>query len=304
MIYKYHLAGYIFETNIHLPELTAANGKPACSLMLRPAAAANVPPQALTVTEFYDEALQLVCLQKKSAGLVCIWHNTQLEYIPHAHLTKEEIRGIVLNTIAIIMSACMGYTALHAACVVINGRAVLFSGKSGSGKSSLAAWFYLGGYKVLSDDVIYAQQSVDGDIMIYPSVPRVKLSAQSLSLLGQTTHGLEMVEGPKLKYSLPLLGNHVNTPYKLGAIILPVFANGKPSLTNITGMLKIEEVAKNLHRRKIARHLNQAETTNALIFGICNTTPIYSYLRPDNLPDINEGFTFIEQKLNELVNPV
>jgi hypothetical protein len=304
MNYKYQLAGYIFETNIYLPELTVATGKAGCSLMLRPEVSTKIPLQALTITEFYDEGLKLICLQKKSAGLICIWDNTQLEYVPHAHLTAAEIRGIVLNTIAIIMSTCMGYTALHAACVVINGRAILFSGKSGSGKSSLAAWFYIKGYKVLSDDVIYARQSAEGNIMIYPSVPRIKLSTQALNFLGQTEDSLEMVEGPKLKYSLPLLGGNADTPYKLGAIILPAFAGGLPSLKSITGMLKIEVVAKNLHRRKIARHLNQAVQTNALIFSICNATPIYSYLRPDNLDDVDEGFAFIAQKLDELVNPV
>jgi hypothetical protein len=70
---------------------------------------------------------------------------------------------------------------LHAACAVIDGRAVLLSGPSSSGKSTLAAGFLRRGGVVLSDDVIRVERDGSGFIA-YPSYGGARLRSGSFLL--------------------------------------------------------------------------------------------------------------------------
>jgi hypothetical protein len=70
---------------------------------------------------------------------------------------------------------------LHAAGAVVNGRAVLALGPSGSGKSSLALHWSLSGYPVLGDDIVMADETG----LVHPfkrlfSVHRARLAACGL----------------------------------------------------------------------------------------------------------------------------
>jgi hypothetical protein len=67
-----------------------------------------------------------------------------------------------------------GFEPLHGTAVVVDGRAVAFLGRSGFGKSSLAASFLEAGHRVLTDDLLIVQRS-DKRVLAYPGPPRIKL---------------------------------------------------------------------------------------------------------------------------------
>src|SRR5204863_102769 len=67
-----------------------------------------------------------------------------------------------------------GLEPLHATVVVVDGQGVAFLGDNGYGKSSLAACFLEGGYRLLTDDLLLLKAS-GGDVLAYPGPPRIKL---------------------------------------------------------------------------------------------------------------------------------
>jgi hypothetical protein len=67
-----------------------------------------------------------------------------------------------------------GYEPLHATSVVVGGKAVVFLGNSGFGKSSLAACFLLAGHPLLTDDLLMLRECPEG-FRAYPGPPRIKL---------------------------------------------------------------------------------------------------------------------------------
>ncbi len=92
-----------------------------------------------------------------------------------------------------------GHVCLHASAVAVDGRAVLFAGDPGMGKSSTAAAFAQRGFPLLSDDVSAIRREPesgepDGQIVVVPGVPRVCLLPDSLGFL----------YGPGAADSLPL----------------------------------------------------------------------------------------------------
>ncbi len=67
-----------------------------------------------------------------------------------------------------------GHEPLHATSVVVDGRAVVFLGRSGFGKSSLAACFLRAGHQLLTDDLLMLREGPEG-FTAYPGPPRIKL---------------------------------------------------------------------------------------------------------------------------------
>ncbi len=86
-----------------------------------------------------------------------------------------------------VLAAAMhqrGMVVLHASSVVVNGRAIIFSGESGWGKSTLCAALHARGHHLLTDDVVVCHPH-DSGYLIYPGVQEFKLWPDSLQSLGK-----------------------------------------------------------------------------------------------------------------------
>jgi hypothetical protein len=69
------------------------------------------------------------------------------------HYTIDDLAAYALGPVLAVALHLQGAVLLHAAAVAIGGKAILFAGDSGSGKSTIAAILHRLGYRVLSDDV-------------------------------------------------------------------------------------------------------------------------------------------------------
>lgn len=112
----------------------------------------------------------------------------------------------------------MGFEPLHAATVVVDGRAVAFLGASTFGKSSLAACFVAGSYPLLTDDILRLHQE-RGQFMAFPGPPRLKLFPKVARLfLGEDSRGLHMNPNAQ-KFVFPLSSEQTHaSPVPLAAI--------------------------------------------------------------------------------------
>jgi hypothetical protein len=71
-------------------------------------------------------------------------------------------RRVILPFLVGTVSASVGITPLHCACLVKNGLGLLLSGESGAGKSTLALSLSLNGFAYLADDCTYISRSDSG----------------------------------------------------------------------------------------------------------------------------------------------
>lgn len=97
-------------------------------------------------------------------------------------------REIVVGPVLVLALALRGVWSLHASAVNCNGRAILFLGESGQGKSTLA--HYLAstpGMKLAADDILPVTLEIDG-LTAWPHFPQLKLpqDAQPGSLLPES----------------------------------------------------------------------------------------------------------------------
>ena len=91
---------------------------------------------------------------------------------------------------------------LHASVVNVNGQAILFSGISGVGKSTLAAAFTSKGFETISDDI--ALVSIQNSIpVVVPGPAHLKLWSDSLKSLGMNSKKGDKVRKELEKYFVP-----------------------------------------------------------------------------------------------------
>lgn len=70
-----------------------------------------------------------------------------------AHYTDGDVAAYALGPVLAVALHAMGAILLHASAVAVSGKAILFAGSSGSGKSTTAAILHTQDYAVLSDDL-------------------------------------------------------------------------------------------------------------------------------------------------------
>ena len=102
-----------------------------------------------------------------------------IKAIPHAALDEYTIEHLLVDQVLPRFLANEGRMLLHACAANIDGKTVLFSGKSGWGKSTLAALLHESGYTLYSDDCVLLMR--DGAawhaLATYPSL---RLHADSI----------------------------------------------------------------------------------------------------------------------------
>jgi hypothetical protein len=123
-------------------------------------------------------------------------------------VSLESFQTYALGRVFSFALVKMGYEPLHAATVVIDGKAVAFLGASTFGKSSLATCFVASGFPLLTDDTLRLEDR-DGRYVAFPGPPRLRLLPKIARLyLGGASNGVVMnphekdARAPKLIFCL------------------------------------------------------------------------------------------------------
>jgi hypothetical protein len=132
----------------------------------------------------------------------------------------ESFLVYLLNGALAIALLKLGSDPLHATVVSAPGKTIGFLGKSGYGKSTLAASFVAAGFSVLTDDLLVLRPE-KGRYLAYPGIPRIKLFAKTASSVwGERPRGvavshvtkkliIPLKKGQSLEEAVPLDGLYV-----------------------------------------------------------------------------------------------
>ena len=96
----------------------------------------------------------------------------------------------LLGPVMAVLLHRRGLLTLHGSAVVIDGRASVFLGDTGAGKSTTAAALVRAGYGLVTDDIVAVDPGAGGGPIIWPGYPQVKLTdiaTDALPLAGAET---------------------------------------------------------------------------------------------------------------------
>jgi len=193
--------------------------------------------------------------------------------------------------------------ALHASAVAVDGALCLFCGRSGIGKSTLAAQLNLRGYPIFSDDkCVLIWDKENQQYLAEPSLQIIRLWEDATDKLGEQdffTNPTPVVN--KLnKYQYIVNDDKVikePTPISKIHVIANLEEGGVLGMKEITGVRKIKILQTQTHRRNYVKGLGKTKVYWEFMDHLVKKVPVYLIMRPENTP-ISEFVDFVQKQID------
>jgi hypothetical protein len=283
----YQVFGLRVHSEIPLPELLPSEGQALPQVIIR---LAKFKPWVVDPGLHADgEAL---LLNIPDVGRYRIQGGNEILVDASAGVPDRNVRLFLLGSAFGALLHQRGLLPLHANAVNINGKAVAFMGPSGYGKSTLAAWFHQQGYDVIADDVCVVGFGEDGRPYATPGLPRLRLWAEALQLLGCSTTDYDrsyMSSDEQVdKFDVPIDPASVaRSNVELGALYL-LERGEKFSIDEIRGIEAAETLFANTYRGSYLSKVNGQKNHWQSAVRLVGRTPVYRAVREWDLAKLNE----------------
>lgn len=275
----YRVSGLSVASEIELPGLIAATADVPPEVTIRrgpvpdtlAGATASGPTWQIAGKQFLMRIPDIVRFLLKDGN--------EIVFAPESDAKAADIPIFLLGTVFGILLHQREQIVLHASAVRVNGRAVLFAGASGAGKSTIAAALAQRGYPLVTDDFCTLTIDGRGAPLVHPDGRQLKLWAQAIERLDLATQRGERVRQSLEKFYVEP-GEVFTEPLALGAVYAlrearPPHAPGieKPNVVDAALLLR-----RNAYRPLLVRRMEQkanyfhAATTIANVAGIFHLT--------------------------------
>lgn len=193
---------------------------------------------------------------------------------PRGDIGSPEFRGWLLGPVLGMLCHQRGLFPLHAACVRIGHGAVALAGRTGAGKSTLAAALVRRGHGLVADDVCAIDAAAPGGPRVLPSFPRLKLWEDVLQALDISVDGMPRANSGKRKFHFCEPGSFDPSPTPLRAIYLLVRSE-QEEITPVIGADAARLLSIEIYRRPIGFHLGRKVALLADALRIAAAVPLF-----------------------------
>ena len=196
---------------------------------------------------------------------------------PAEGASERNLRLFLLGSAMGALLHQRGLLPLHANAIDLGGRAVAFSGHSGAGKSTIAAWFHDRGYPILADDVCVIGFDDSGRAFAYPGIPRLRLWREALEASGRDAGAYDRSFDDMDKYDVPTETGSTQEPLPLAAIYLLRKAEegGDAALERLSGVDAVETLMSNTYRGGYLRAIGRTAEHLAACLRLVRAVPVF-----------------------------
>ena len=190
-----------------------------------------------------------------------------------------------------------GLLPLHANAVQLDGKAVAFCGHSGAGKSTIAAWFFDRGARLLADDVCVIGCDPSGVPLAFPGVPRLRLWREALEATGRDAGAYQRSFDALDKFDVPTDEEASGPPLPLAAIYLLAKAGpgDASAITRLLGVEAVEALVANTYRGAYLRTIGRSGDHLAACVRIARAVPIFRAKRVWGFDDFDAQARLLEE---------
>jgi hypothetical protein len=197
--------------------------------------------------------------------------------------TDDEVRLFLLGSCLGALLHQRGVLALHASAIRTRRGAVLFTGPSGNGKSTILSALVQRGYPMLSDDVTAVVLDDDGYPIVLPGYPQIKIWADAAKQLGNPTVNLHRLRPQLEKFALPARSSFAGSPARLHAIYVLGSHNehgGEIRLETLEGSASFTAIRYNTYRQRFLDGLEMRPVHFRLAAAAAKAARVVRVTRP------------------------
>jgi len=268
----YRLFGLGLRSEIGLAGLApmAEAGTPDVEILVGAVAPGDHPPG-------YSRIAEGTLLFIPKVGRFLIRDGAEIVVDPAPEASERNLRLFLLGSAFGALLHQRGLLPLHANAIDVGGRAVAFSGHSGAGKSTIAAWFHDRGDPVLADDVCVIGFSPAGRALAYPGIPRLRLWRQALEASGRDSGAYDRSFDQLDKYDVPTRADAALEPLPLNAIYLlrQAEAGDQAGIERLNGVDAVEMLVENTYRGGYLKTIGRTGEHLAACVRIARSVPIF-----------------------------
>jgi hypothetical protein len=272
----YRIFGLTLRSEIPLEELPSADRSsvPDAEIKYGPAGSPEGP-------NGYSASEQGTLLRVPEVGRYLIHNGREIVVEPEPGASDRNIRLFLLGSAVGALLHQRGLLPLHANAIEMEGKAVAFSGHSGAGKSTIAAWFHDRGHRILTDDVCVIGFDETGRALAYPGIPRLRLWREALEASGRDAGEYRRSFDAMDKYDVPS-ERHALEPLPLAAVYLLRQAEaetGGASIERLQGVDAVETIVANTYRGAYLRTIGRTGEHLAACLRLARQVPVFRAAR-------------------------
>jgi len=184
----YFAYGMVISSDPKLPELLAIDDDNQPDLTIKIGTIEWEPAHTVTVDE---------CIVQVEVGVAYFcWANVgkfmaregrEVIIEPAPQVEESTLRLFLLGAVLAAILHQRGFLVLHASAVELEEQALVFMGEKGYGKSTLVASLHVqmkNDFTVLADDIVALDWQSNGEAVVLPGFPQMKLGSDAMSSLG------------------------------------------------------------------------------------------------------------------------
>jgi hypothetical protein len=211
-------------------------------------------------------------------GRYLIREGRQIVIDPAPGASERNVRLFLLGSAIGALLHQRGLLPLHANAIDIGGRAVAFSGHSGAGKSTIAAWFHDRGHTILADDVCVIGFDEAGRALAFPGIPRLRLWREALEASGRDAEAYPRSFDDTEKYDVPTANEGAVEPIPLAAIYLLRKAEEggmEADIERLTGIDAVETLVSNTYRGGYLSMIGRTSEHLSACIKVARAVPVF-----------------------------
>jgi hypothetical protein len=216
---------------------------------------------------------------------------------PADDATMNVIRSFLLGSAMGALLHQRGLLPLHASAVEMGGSAVIFSGTSGAGKSTMALHLVKRGHRLLCDDICAVDFST-GTPRLWPGLVNLKLWRTSLDSVGADPSALQQVLPTIDKYKLPVgeAADYRSIPVAR-FFLLEQHVGAAPSITAMAGAEAVAAFVSHTFRGQLVAPMEQSRRHFEQCVALRAAIAPSRLTRPWSLSRIADSCAAIEAEL-------
>lgn len=155
--------------------------------------------------------------------------------------TSQQLNTYILGWGIAILFHQREQLAIHCSCLERDGRALLISGNSGSGKSTVTDILLAKGFGFMADDMSVVKESENKELLATAAFPYRKLCRDVVQMFGISDDEMIYIDEDKDKFLVPCIGDFVDTPMPIRImVILKVSNKDKVEVQELVGAEKFQ----------------------------------------------------------------